>query len=236
MTPGPSLQELIATVRADARSDDALDQLTAAWRTVTELEEVADAALAHFVDQCRRNGRSWSEISKALGVTKQAVHKRFSSAPPTLERFTPRARAILPAAVEAARGLGHNYVGTEHLLLALFADSEALAAKVLTEAKITRTSVEQQILKKMPRRSSTAEAPPLTPRAAACIEKAVEEALQLGHNYVGTEHVLLALFGDPEALAAKILTDSGAAYDDFRDRVIEKLLGSQTTSTTGDTN
>src|SRR6266702_5897109 len=101
MTPGPSLQELISTVRVDAASDDVLDQLVTASRTVAELEEVADAALAHFVDQCRRSGRSWSEISGALGVTKQAAHKRFSFAtPPMLERLTPRARSALAAAAE----------------------------------------------------------------------------------------------------------------------------------------
>jgi len=91
MTPGPSLAELIASIRADAPGADSLTQLTEAVTTVTALEEVADATLAHFVDQCRREGRSWSEISKALGVTKQAAHKRFSFTP-RLERFTPRAR------------------------------------------------------------------------------------------------------------------------------------------------
>jgi ATP-dependent Clp protease ATP-binding subunit ClpA len=70
-----------------------------------------------------------------------------------------------------------------------------------------------------------AEAPPLSPRAAECIESAVAEAVQLGHNYVGTEHLLLALFADPEALAAKILTESGAVYGDVRQRVVEKLVG-----------
>ena len=67
MTPGPTLEEMIATVRADATSDDARDQLAAASKAVAELEAVADAVLAHFVDRCRRSGRSWSEISAALG-------------------------------------------------------------------------------------------------------------------------------------------------------------------------
>src|SRR5438876_8092975 len=136
MTPAPSLQELIETVRADAASGDALDQLATASRTAAEVEEVTDAMLSHFVDQCRRRGRSWSEISKALGVTKQAAHKRFSYTPATLERFTPRARALLPGAVSEALRLGHDNVGNEHILLALFTDSESIAAKVLAEAKI----------------------------------------------------------------------------------------------------
>src|SRR5882672_11123453 len=143
MTPGPSLQALIAAVRADAAADDDLEQLAMASRTVAELEEVADATLGHFVDQCRHNGRSWSEISKALGVTKQAAHKRFAA--PTLERFTPRARAAVRAAADDARSLGQGFIGTEHLLLGLLAPAEGVAAQVLDEAGITRAIVEPQI-------------------------------------------------------------------------------------------
>src|SRR5882724_13373384 len=104
MTPAPNLQERIDTVHADAASAAALDQLTAASHTVADLEAVADAVLGHFVDQCRRSGHSWSEISGALGVSKQAAHKRFSFAgferlaSPSFERFTERARAALRAA------------------------------------------------------------------------------------------------------------------------------------------
>jgi Clp amino terminal domain, pathogenicity island component len=228
MTPGPSLQELITTVRSDAPSPDPLDQLATASRTVAELVDVGDAVLGHFVDQCRRSGRSWSEISGALGVTKQAAHKRFSLAlAPTLERTTERARSALRAAVEDARSLGHNYVGTEHILLGLYEPARGLAAQILGEAGITRAGVEERILHVAPRGPAIgAESePPFTPRAAASLAQAVEEALSLGHNYVGTEHLLLALFADPKALAAKLLSDSEANYDDFRNQVIEKLSG-----------
>jgi hypothetical protein len=231
MTPAPTLDELIATVRTDAASDDPLAQLATAASTAVDLEEIADAALSHFVDQCRRSGRSWTEISSALGVTKQAAHKRFSFTPPSLERFTPRARALLPQAAAEALRFGHNYVGTEHLLLALFADHESVAAKVLADAKITEQKVERFVLQATPRGASSDAAPPFTPLATRTVEKAVSEALQLGHNYVGTEHLLLALFGDTEALAAQVLEQTGATYDDFRRGVIHKLTG-LTTSTT----
>ncbi len=154
MTPAPSLQELITTVRADTESDDVLAELATAATTVAQVEEVADALLAHFVDQCRRNGRSWSEISGALSVTKQAAHKRFSSPAPTLERFTERARSAVRAASEEARLLGHNYIGTEHLLLGLFEPSGGLAAQVLDEAGITRIRVEERVLIVVPRGAS----------------------------------------------------------------------------------
>src|SRR5882724_2278502 len=86
MTPAPTLQELIQTVERDAASSDVLDLLATASSTVAQLEEVGDAVLGHFVDRCRRQGHSWTEISGALGVSKQAAHKRFSFPAPTLER------------------------------------------------------------------------------------------------------------------------------------------------------
>jgi hypothetical protein len=225
MTPGPSLEEMIATVRADATSDDPRDQLAAASQAVAELEAVADAVLAHFVDQCRRSGRSWSEISAALGVSKQAAHKRFSLVTSPLERFTPRARSAMEAAAEAARGLGHGYIGTEHLLLGLFEPAGGIAARVLDETGITRGKVKDEILAASPRATSGNADPPFTPRAVAAIERAVTEALGLGHNYVGTEHLLLALFGEAEDLSAKVLTDLGARYGDYKARIIQKLSG-----------
>jgi len=224
MTPGPTVEELIATVTADAESDDPRDQLAAASRAVAELEAVADAVLEHFVSQCRNRGRSWSEISGSLGVSKQAAHKRFSALP-LLNRFTPRARTVLRAAAEAALALGHPYIGTEHVLLGLFEPAQGLAAQVLDETGITRAGVEEQILNVTPRGSSTNADPPFTPRAAAAIERAVTEALTLGHNYVGTEHILLGLFADPEGLAAKVLAELGAQRDDYANRLIKKLTG-----------
>jgi len=224
MTPGPTLDQLIATVRSDAGSDDPLEQLATASRTVSEIEEVADAALSHFVDQCRRTGRSWSDISKALGVTKQAAHKRFSlTTPPTFERFTPRARAVLQGARAEARGLGHPYVGTEHLLLALFGDPDSIAAKVLSDLSMTRAQVEDDVVGITPRGSSTNDQPPFTPRAARCLEQTLNEALALGHNYIGTEHMLLGLLTDTEGFGARILIQRGATYEDARERVIGKL-------------
>src|ERR1700757_440429 len=130
MAPAPTLQELIEIVRQDSSSDQPLDQLVAAAAAAAQLEETTDALLGHFVDRCRRDGRSWTEISAALGVTKQAVHKRFASAianqivaaipAPTFERFTDRARHVMAESSQAASSLGDHFVGTEHLLLGLF--------------------------------------------------------------------------------------------------------------------
>jgi hypothetical protein len=218
------LEELIDSVRADAAGPDALDQLAQASRTAGQLEEVGDALLGHFVDQCRRSGRSWSEISTALGVSKQAAHKRFAVPAPTFERFTERARAVLGGAAEEARALDHGFVGSEHLLLGLFEQGASLAAQVLADAGITRSACEAQVLARIGRGAGpvTYERP-FTPRALEVLRGAVEEALRLGHNYIGTEHLLLAMFRDPESLAAIILAAVGATHDDIRDRVVEKV-------------
>src|SRR5580658_9454226 len=146
MTPAPTLQELIEGVRADAPGEDALFQLSQASRTASELEETTDALLGHFVDQCRRSGCSWSEISGALGVSKQAAHKRFSFDVPRFERFTDRARAVVGKSEVEAHRLGHGFVGTEHLLLALFESPDGSAAQVLSEAGITTSATETQVL------------------------------------------------------------------------------------------
>jgi hypothetical protein len=232
MTPAPSLQELIESVHADAPSEDALNQLAQASRTAAGLEEVGDALLGHFVDQSRRSGRSWSQISAALGVSKQAAHKRFSfdastfeAGSPTFERFTPRARAVLDGAAEQATKRRHEQIETEDLLLALFEPSSSLAAEVLLTAGITRETCEKQL----PGEDAGSAADEATGRrpfglqVKHVIRSAVEEALRLRHNYIGTEHLILGLYHDPEDDAAKALVALGLSYDDAKHRLVEAL-------------
>jgi hypothetical protein len=232
MTPAPSLQELIQSVHTDATSDDALDQLAQASRTAAGLEEVGDALLGHFVDQSRRSGRSWSQISAALGVSKQAAHKRFSFDPstleadsPTFERFTPRARAVLKGATEQAAKRGHEQVETDDLLLTLFEPTSSLAAEVLLAAGITREACEEQLPAEGAGRTATETAGrrPFAVEAKYVIRSALEEALSLGHNYIGTEHLLLGLYHNPEDHTTKTLVALGLHYEDARDRLVEVL-------------
>jgi hypothetical protein len=215
-------------VKTDAAAGNALQQLTQASRTVADLEEVSDALLGHFVDRCRRQGHSWSEISAALGVSKQAAHKRFSPGAndaPSFERFSPRARAVLAGAAEAARGLGQAQVGPEHLLLALFEPRQSVAAQALLASGVTRAEVEARVLSLgEPARSATGgtEAPvPFTPAAVEVLRGAVVEALQLGHNYIGTEHLLLALYRDEESIAARALVALGVDREQIAAHIME---------------
>jgi hypothetical protein len=226
MTPAPSLSDLIATVESDAATPDPLARLSTASATVAELAEAGDAVLGHFVDQCRRAGHSWTEISGALGVTKQAAHKRFAAlAPPSMERFTGRAKAAVEAAATAALALGHRFIGTEHLLLGLYHDEQALSAKILAEAGIERSAVVERIVATTPRGSIEPGEPTYTPLAATALAGALTEALQLGHNYIGTEHLLLALYRDPDGLASQILVEGGFSRDAALAKVVTLLSG-----------
>jgi Clp amino terminal domain, pathogenicity island component len=226
MTPAPTLEELIDGVRADSSDDDVLTQLSQASKTVSDLEQVGDALLGHFVDQCRRSGHSWSEISGALGVSKQAAHKRFTFDAPSFERFTERARAALSQSEREAHHLGHGFVGTEHILLALVEVVDGMAARVLDEAGISKSMVEENVLSLIKRGTASEEGTlPFTPRAKAVLRQAVEEALRLGHNYIGTEHLLLGLVGDEQSVAGKVLLELRASYVFIKDRTLELLAG-----------
>jgi hypothetical protein len=226
MTPAPTLQELIDGVHADSSDDEALLQLSEASKTVGDLERLADALLDHFVEQCRRSGHSWSEISGALGVSKQAAHKRFTADAPSFERFTERARTVLSQSEREAHRLGHGFVGTEHILLALVAVVDGLAARVLAEAGISKSIVEENVLVLIKRGTATEEGTlPLTPKAKAVLRHAVDEALRLGHNYIGTEHLLLGLVGDEQSVAGKVLLELRASYGFIKDRTLALLAG-----------
>ncbi len=226
MTPSPTLQALIDGVKADAAGDEALTQLSEASKTVSDLEQLGDALLGHFVDQCRRSGHTWSEISTALGVSKQAAHKRFTFEVPTFERFTDRARKVLSQSEIEAHRLGHGFVGTEHILLALFEVPESLAKKVLDEVDISKPMVHEKVLELIKGATASEEGKlPFTPRAKAVLRIAEKEALQLGHNYVGTEHLLLGLLADEDSVAARVLQDLGVNQGVVRDRTVELLAG-----------
>jgi hypothetical protein len=220
MTPGPDLQQLIDTIREDAASDDVLAQLGAAATTINELTSTSDAALGYFVDRARGAGKSWVEISAVLGVSKQAAHKRFAdswTAAAVLDHYTPRTKAVLVAAKEVARGFNHPFLGTEHLLLALFSQPEALATRVLVAHGIAEEGVAAAVAPLSPAKGPSkdveaalsAENPPYTRKAAHVLQGAVAEALVLGHNYVGTEHLLLAFYRDSASVATEVLTGLG---------------------------
>jgi len=144
------------------------------------------------------------------------------------ERFTDRARRVVVLAQEEARMLNHNYIGTEHILLGLIHEGEGLAAKALENLDISLAAVREQVQEII---GQGQQAPtghiPFTPRAKKVLEYSLREGLQLGHTYIGTEHILLGLIREGEGVAAQVLVKLGADLNKVRQQVIQLLAGYQ---------
>ncbi len=142
------------------------------------------------------------------------------------ERFTDRARRVVVLAQEEARMLNHNYIGTEHILLGLVREGEGVAAKALEAMDISLNGVREQVQEIIGEGSHAPSGHiPFTPRAKKVLELSLREALQLGHNYIGTEHILLGLIREGEGVAAQVLTKLGADLGGVRQQVIQLLSG-----------
>jgi hypothetical protein len=194
------LDDLIDAIRRV--HTDPLEQLTDAVIAAEHLGDVADHLVGHFVDQARRSGASWTDIGRSMGVTKQAAQQRFVPKGPAaprgpddgFARFTPRARHAVMAAHDAARDGHHGEVTPAHLVLGLLAEPEAIAAKVIVAGGTSLDAVRDAAGAALP--APVDGAPELVPYdqdAKKAMELTFREALLLGHNYIGTEHILLAL-------------------------------------------
>jgi hypothetical protein len=205
MTPNPSitssvrLDELITAIKKV--HPEPLEQLQDAVLAGEHLGEVADHLIGHFVDQARRSGASWTDIGRSMGVTRQAAQKRFVpresadlDASQGFSRYTPRARNAVMAAHNAAKTAGNAEGLPEHLVLGLLTERESLSAKAVAAQGVTLDAVREAATAALP--PAAAEAPELVPYGPAAkkvLELTFREALRLGHNYIGTEHILLAL-------------------------------------------
>ena len=142
------------------------------------------------------------------------------------ERFTERARQVVVLAQDTARERKHNYIGTEHILVGLLREEEGLAARVLDSLDITAEYVEQRIAEIVGEGQEVVSGQiPFTPRAKKVLELALREALSLGHNYIGTEHILLGLVRENDGVASRILLDADADADTIRNEIIRMLSG-----------
>jgi hypothetical protein len=229
-----TLDSLIREVLDSA--PEPLLQLETASVRAAELNDLGDSLLTHFVDRCRTSGHTWAEIGEHLGVTRQAAQKRFVDLTvdqqTLFSRFTDRARSSIAASEKAARSLQHNYIGTEHMLLGLYDVEGALSKVALEGCGVKRSAVKKAVVNRVGRGSASVEGHiPFTPRAKQVLERALSVALELGHNYIGTEHLLLGLYGDNGGLAAQILLDLGADEATIRAAIVELLKGIGPTST-----
>ncbi|MDT5018279.1 MAG: hypothetical protein QOD39_4439 [Mycobacterium sp.] len=179
-----------------------LEQLTDAVLAAESLGEVADHLIGHFVDQARRSGASWTDIGKCMGVTKQAAQKRFVPKTPTdsaaldpnsgFSRFTDRARNVVVVAQNNAHEGSNSEITADHILLALFAEPDGLAAKALAGQGIDIDAATKAV-ELPPKADKVPSLIPFSSAAKKALELTFRQALRLGHNFIGTEHILLAL-------------------------------------------
>ncbi|WP_189082353.1 Clp protease N-terminal domain-containing protein [Mangrovihabitans endophyticus] len=213
-----------------------LDQLSNAVLLADHLGEVADHLIGHFVDQARRSGASWTDIGTSMGVTKQAAQKRFVPKGETVEldpsqgfgRFTDRARVAVVESQEAARAAGNDTITPAHLVLGLLTEPEALAGKAITAAGVTLDRVREAATATLA--PAAADVPALIPYDSAgkkVLELTFREALRLGHNYVGTEHLLLALLEQEHGSGP--LATAGVTKD-----AVERFVAAELAKLTGD--
>lgn len=195
------LDDLISAIKK-AHSEP-LEQLIDAVIAADAIGEIADHLIGHFVDQARRSGASWTDIGKAMGVTKQAAQKRFVPKVPEFDpaaldpnagfgRFTPRARNVVVVSQNTAHEARNTEITPEHLLLALFAEPDGLAAKLLENQGVTAEKA-RAVITLPPAADEVPALIPFSGGAKKALELTFRQALRLGHNYIGTEHILLAL-------------------------------------------
>ncbi|MEV3988000.1 Clp protease N-terminal domain-containing protein [Streptomyces sp. NPDC049837] len=221
MTHPVRLDDLIEAIKK--AHGDALDQLSGAVIAADHLGELADHLIGHFVDQARRSGASWTDIGKSMGVTRQAAQKRFvpkageaSDLDPAqgFSRFTDRARNVVMASQNEAHAAENDEIRPAHLVLGLLHEPEGLAAKAIVAQGVLLDAVRQEAAAALPPKAeSVPDLVPFDAGAKKVLELTFREALLLGHNYVGTEHILLALleFEDGQGILTRLGVDKAAA-------------------------
>jgi ClpA/ClpB-like protein len=219
MTTTVSVGELIAEVEAHTSAASPVERVREAQTRAYTLAEAGEQLVGYFVSRAKEAGASWASIGEALGVTKQAAQQSSRS---RFARYTQRARGVVVGAQEIARQQGNHFVGTEHLLLGILGEVEGLGAKVLAE--LAEADVEGATRVKLHPGEETAPPArvPFTPRAKRTLDRAAEVSTELGHGFVGTEHLLLGLFGTG-GIADDVLAELGVEFTTVRERVQAEL-------------
>jgi ATP-dependent Clp protease ATP-binding subunit ClpA len=192
------------------------------------ISEASDALIERFVAEARAAGMSWTEIGQVFGTSKQAAQKRYGATRTPKGgqwpgRWAPAARHALDLGTEEARQLGHNYVGTEHVLLGLAAATDGLAAHALSDLGVTRGRVLTVDCIGVAGAPRPYDALGVQPRLKQAIEYSWRIADGLGHRVANTEHLLAGLVAVPDALSVEILRRLGVSADDVRDRLARRL-------------
>jgi hypothetical protein len=230
----PTLDELITTVEERTPGESALERLAAAVAYSDDLSELADNLVGHFVNRARGEGVSWAQIGEVLGVSKQGAQQRFVPRGPVdaadfenkdlFGRFTARARQVVLNAEKNARRLRHASVDTEHLLLGLTDEDQAIALMALEALGFEIATVRERVEQRLSPGTASPEGDiPFGAAAKRVLELTLREALKLGHNYIGTEHIILALLEEPSGIAGQVLRELGVDYEPLREKEIELI-------------
>jgi len=230
------LDDLISYITS--QDGTALDHVSAAVRISEYLDELADHLIGHFVDQARRSGASWTEIGQSMGVTKQAAQKRFVprgtvqfEGIPTGpgqklgERFTDRAKRVETTARQLAIKHRNEEVLPTHVVLAMLREPESLAAKAITALGVSAEAASEALVAALPPPAAgeLVEDVRFGPRSKHALKLALREALTLGHNYIGTEHLLLGVVKEEEGQGGGALTRLGLTDQRVREWLIPEL-------------
>ena len=228
------LDDLIAYVQSQRPQSSPLDHVAEAVLVSDRLGDLADHLVGHFVDQARKAGASWTEIGQSMGVSKQAAQKRFVSRTSTepygggqgrYARFTDRARrAVAVAQTEAVRAR-HAEVTTAHVVLGLLSEPESLGARAISAQGVSLDAVRTTIVDAF---DPPADPPPeghlpFSSGAKRALDLTMREALRLGHNYIGTEHMLLGLLTDETSPGAQVLIRLGVDRDQAGEWITTEL-------------
>ena len=227
---GPAaLADLVAAVER-RHPDGPLAALTAAEAVAAELVALGDRLIGFYVERARHAGHSWAEIGTHVGISRQAAQQRFAprwgsltvadlTAAGGLDRATARLRTALEAAEEHAMSLGHDAVEEAHLLLAVLDDRDSLAARAVRAVGADEDELRRGVEAVLDGHDAATDVPPLSVDARRCLGRAATVALAMGHNYVGTEHLLLGIVGTSDPVLAAAQADAGLEPDAVRGAV-----------------
>lgn len=223
------LTDLISDLNNELPDADLLAKIGAAQQRAHTLSDLGDQLVGHYVALARSEGASWSQIGDAIGVSKQAAQQKLGmprKGGVTFERFTQRARDVVVFSQEVARAHQHEEIGTEHVLLGLLRDPLGLSAKVLATLAGSTDRVRAATEARFPADGKKALKGhiPFTAQSKEALAQALQAALRFGHNYIGTEHVLLGMLAVEDATGTLILADLGITQEAVEQELRKELL------------
>ncbi len=226
-----SLDDLIKEVHALYPTPEPLEQLAASVQIAATIGQVGDHLVSFFIDEARSAGESWGAIGERLGISRQAVQKRYAPPanatagkhPAIFEKMVKEGKRAVVHAQHQARRRQSGYIGTEHLLLAIVEEPDCAGARSLAACgappQVVAAAVNGRI--GVPGGEPLPDLLPFTPKGKSVLEHALRESVRLGHDFVGTGHLALACVTVKDGMAAEILANLGVRYDDLRRSVVD---------------